>query len=189
MAIKQIPIPGSFIPMSLEGYVLESKYIKSGYIVVQTLQERDALLDKTVYENRDILTNGTPVFVYSENKTYRYNATTDSFIEEKVQVDTGYVVVDTLADRNNIENKFEGLHVYVNATESVYIYKNNSWIQKLDIPLIQIAGTNIVVIDGKLAVPGTNEIKKDNTNLTTSHGVFTEIENTVGVIYTNLKNI
>lgn len=66
-----IPLTGVLVPGATVGYVAESKFIKSGYIVVKTLEERDALLDKSIYEDKEI-TIGTPVFVSDENKTYRY---------------------------------------------------------------------------------------------------------------------
>ena len=66
-----IPLTGVLIPGITEGYVTESKYVKGGYIVVQTIEERDGLLDKSLYEDREIAI-GTPVFVFNENKTYRY---------------------------------------------------------------------------------------------------------------------
>ena len=66
-----IPLTGVLVPGATVGYVAESKFIKSGYIVVKTLEERDALLDKSLYEDKEI-TIGTPVFVSDENKTYRY---------------------------------------------------------------------------------------------------------------------
>lgn len=68
---NNIPLTGVLIPGATVGYVTESKYIKGGYIVVQTLDERDALLDKSLYEDKE-LEAGTPVFVASEGKTYRY---------------------------------------------------------------------------------------------------------------------
>lgn len=66
-----IPLTGVLIPGITEGYVTESKYVKGGYIVVQTIEERDGLLDKSLYEDKKIAI-GTPVFVFDENKTYRY---------------------------------------------------------------------------------------------------------------------
>ena len=66
-----IPLTGVLVPGATVGYVAESKFIKGGYIVVKTLEERDALLDKSLYEDKEI-TIGTPVFVSDENKTYRY---------------------------------------------------------------------------------------------------------------------
>ena len=68
---SDIPLTGVLVPGATVGYVAESKFIKSGYIVVKTLEERDALLDKSIYEDKEI-TIGTPVFVSDENKTYRY---------------------------------------------------------------------------------------------------------------------
>lgn len=46
----------------------ESKYVKAGYIVVATTAERDAL----VTADQEILIAGSPVYVSSEGKTYRF---------------------------------------------------------------------------------------------------------------------
>ena len=69
---SDIPLTGVLVPGITQGYVAESKYIKGGYVVVKTIEERDALLDTTIYEDREALTVGSPVFVSDENKTYRY---------------------------------------------------------------------------------------------------------------------
>ena len=70
-----IPLTGVLVPGVTVGYVAESQYIKGGYIVVQTVEERDGLLNSSVYEDRDILTNGTPVYVAQDNITYRWDST------------------------------------------------------------------------------------------------------------------
>ena len=72
ITFSNIPLTGVLIPGTAVGYVAESKYIKGGYIVVKTVEDRDALLDTSIYEDRDVLVIGTPVFVSDENKTYRY---------------------------------------------------------------------------------------------------------------------
>ena len=68
---NNIPLTGVLVPGATVGYIAESKFIKGGYIVVKTISERDALLDKSLYEDKEIAV-GTPVFVSDENKTYRY---------------------------------------------------------------------------------------------------------------------
>ena len=69
---SDIPLTGVLVPGITQGYIAESKYIKGGYVVVKTIEERDALLDTATYEDREALTVGSPVFVSDENKTYRY---------------------------------------------------------------------------------------------------------------------
>ena len=73
---NNIPLTGVLIPGATVGYIAESKFIKGGYIVVKTIEERDALLDKSLYEDKEIA-EGTPVYVASENKTYRYHKQED----------------------------------------------------------------------------------------------------------------
>ena len=83
---SDIPLTGVLIPGATVGYVAESKFIKGGYIVVKTLEERDALLDKSIYEDKEI-TIGTPVFVSDENKTYRYAGEDTVWEEDTTPVD------------------------------------------------------------------------------------------------------
>lgn len=81
---NNIPLTGVLVPGATVGYIAESKFIKGGYIVVKTITERDALLDKSFYEDKEI-TIGTPVFVSDENKTYRYmgeNSGPDLWLED-----------------------------------------------------------------------------------------------------------
>ena len=40
---SDIPLTGVLVPGITQGYVAESKYIKGGYVVVKTIEERDAL--------------------------------------------------------------------------------------------------------------------------------------------------
>ena len=84
---NNIPLTGVLIPGATVGYVTESKYIKGGYIVVQTLDERDTLLDKSLYEDKK-LEAGTPVFVASEGKTYRYMGSESlPWVEDTTDID------------------------------------------------------------------------------------------------------
>lgn len=59
-----IKAPGIFIPGTKKGVVVESKFVKGGYITVSTPSERDELL-KT-----DVITPGTRIFVESEKVEY-----------------------------------------------------------------------------------------------------------------------
>ena len=88
---SDIPLTGVLVPGITQGYVAESKYIKGGYIVVKTIEERDALLDTTTYEDREALTVGSPVFVSDENKTYRYvgeESGPDLWVEDTADLET-----------------------------------------------------------------------------------------------------
>lgn len=85
---EPIGIRGRLQPATSDAVLTESQYIKNGYIVVQTVAERDALLDTSIYADRlDTLSDGQPVYVAEQNKTYRlsYNGSTEtwSFIEDK----------------------------------------------------------------------------------------------------------
>ena len=91
-----IPLTGVLVPGITEGFIADSKYIKGGYIVVKTIEDRDALLDKSIYEDKEIVV-GTPVFVSDENKTYRYAGVVDGV--ESWQEDTS----DTQEITENIQ--------------------------------------------------------------------------------------
>ena len=82
-----IPLTGVLIPCITEGFVAESQYIKGGYIVVKTIEERDALLSNPLYEDRE-LPVGTPVFVSDENKTYRYVGEPAIWVENTADLET-----------------------------------------------------------------------------------------------------
>lgn len=73
--VTRVPLIGVLTPADMCGYVVESKYIQGGYIVVQTLKERDALTLKDKYEYNNVLQNGSPIYVAEEKKTYRYEIT------------------------------------------------------------------------------------------------------------------
>ena len=71
-------IAGILQPGTTLGYVVESKYVKAGLIVVQTIEERDALAN----ENSGALVHGTPIYCAGTKKTYRYNEQTKLFSVE-----------------------------------------------------------------------------------------------------------
>lgn len=96
---SDIPLTGVLVPGITQGYVAESKYIKGGYIVVKTIEERDALLDTATYEDREALTVGSPVFVSDENKTYRYmgeGSGPDLWVEDTADLETVQNSIDDL---------------------------------------------------------------------------------------------
>lgn len=62
-----IKTPGTWIPGTKAGVVVESKYVKGGYITVDSVEERDRLLRET-----EVITPGTKIFVKSEDTEYIY---------------------------------------------------------------------------------------------------------------------
>lgn len=70
-----IKLPGTLVPGTTSGVVVESKYVKGGYITVKTQAERDALL-KT-----EVVTPGTRVYVEAE--AIEYVCQTDPATGEK----------------------------------------------------------------------------------------------------------
>lgn len=134
---NNIPLTGVLVPGATVGYIAESKFIKGGYIVVKTISERDALLDKSLYEDKEIAV-GTPVFVSDENKTYRYmgeDSGPDLWLEntadfqqvtkdisdlqqialdQKAEIDEKANQEDLTALANATANSFTGVEVSVN---------------------------------------------------------------------------
>ena len=64
---KGIKAPGTWIPGTKAGVVVESKYVKGGYITVDSIEERDRLLRET-----DVITPGTKIFVKNTDAEYIY---------------------------------------------------------------------------------------------------------------------
>lgn len=60
-----IKIPGTLAPGTIQGVITESKYIKGGYITVETIEERDHLL-----HNTQVVTPGTKIYVQADNTEY-----------------------------------------------------------------------------------------------------------------------
>ena len=71
-------IAGILEPGTVLGYVVDSKFVKAGLIVVQTIEERDALVNN----NSGALVHGTPIYCAGTKKTYRYNEQTKLFSVE-----------------------------------------------------------------------------------------------------------
>lgn len=107
-----IPITGKLTPMTSDGYIAESKYIKNGYIVVQTLADLNNLLDTTIYVDKTFA-KGAPVYVASLDKTYRYSAEESAFVEDPElktiveNINTELIERTTLADDSDIYSLFE----------------------------------------------------------------------------------
>ena len=97
-----IPLTGVLVPGATVGYVAEDKYIRGGYIVVQTIEERNALLDKTLYTDKE-LKNGTPVYVAEDNLVYRYKIGED--------YPDGEWFVDETADIGKIKDNINDLQM------------------------------------------------------------------------------
>ena len=96
-----IKIPGTLTPGTIQGVITESKYIKGGYITVETIEERDHLL-----HNTQAVTPGTKIYVQSENTeyvckrdsegAYRFEESTEDVIT-KIET-SGFVKEDQLAE-------------------------------------------------------------------------------------------
>lgn len=62
-----IKTPGTWIPGTKAGVVVESKYVKGGYIAVESVEERDRLLRES-----EVITPGTKIYVKNEGVEYIY---------------------------------------------------------------------------------------------------------------------
>ena len=92
-------IAGVLQPGTTLGYVVESKYIQGGLIVVQTLQERDALVNI----GTQALVNGTPIYVASTKTTYRYNSATKLFTSEPTFVEDENGVLNIVGEDGQLK--------------------------------------------------------------------------------------
>lgn len=118
-----IPLTGVLVPGTTAGIVTESKYIKGGYIVVQTIDEMNALLDKTVYEDSELFVNGSPVYVVEVNKVYRRDVNVGEWVEDTANLEgimqeistiqgnisTINSTLDTKADKTELPTKVSQL--------------------------------------------------------------------------------
>lgn len=91
-----IKVPGRWVPGTVAGVVVDSKYVKGGYITVSSVEERDALLQPGC----EVLTPGTKVFVQEENVEYFYTETATGQKEFQNTVDN---TVDTLLSKEFIQ--------------------------------------------------------------------------------------
>ena len=92
-------IAGILQPGTTLGYVVEGKYVQGGLIVVQTLQERDALVNS----GTQALVTGTPIYVSSTKTTYRYNADTRLFTSEPTFVEDGNGVLNIIGEDGQLK--------------------------------------------------------------------------------------
>ena len=99
-----IPLTGVLVPGTTAGVVTESKYIKGGYIVVQTIDEMNALLDKSIYEDSELFVNGSPVYVVEVNKVYRRDVNVGEWVEDTANLE------DIIQEIANIQNDISGVN-------------------------------------------------------------------------------
>ena len=92
-------VAGILEPGTTLGYVVESKYVQGGLIVVQTLQERDALANS----GTQALVTGTPIYVSSTKTTYRYNADTKLFTSEPTFVEDENGVLNIVGEDGQLK--------------------------------------------------------------------------------------
>lgn len=92
-------IAGVLQPGTTLGYVVESKYVQGGLIVVQTLQERDALVNT----GTQAPVNGTPIYVASTKTTYRYNSATKLFTSEPTFVEDENGVLNIVGEDGQLK--------------------------------------------------------------------------------------
>ena len=90
-------IAGILQPGTTLGYVVESKYVKAGLIVVQTIEERDALVN----ENPGSLVHGTPIYCAGTKKTYRYNQETKLFSIEPTFIENADGSLSIVGENGN----------------------------------------------------------------------------------------
>lgn len=114
--VPMIPISGHLTPWSVDGWVVESRFVQGGYVVVSTLTERNKLTDDAVYEDRSALVHGSPVYVSSEKKTYRWNADTEDWDEDEASTGSIEAELANYYNKAEVDSKLESKA----STESVH---------------------------------------------------------------------
>lgn len=166
MSINLIQLSGALLPTAMEGYVVESKYVKGGYVVVQTEAERNALLNTNFYEQREALVDGSLVYVVDIDKSFRYRPKTGEWEEvSEVSIkdlEAGYYNRDQVdkrlsykADQSTLDDLFD--KVKVNTDN---IAKINSKVEGLTgaMHFVGVSLTNPTT--GKVIIDGAETIKE-----------------------------
>lgn len=91
-----IKVPGRWVPGTVAGVVVDSRYVKGGYITVSSVKERDALFQPGC----EVLTPGTKVFVQEENTEYIYAETVTGQKEFQNTIDN---TVDALLSKEFVQ--------------------------------------------------------------------------------------
>ena len=182
--VNKIPLTGFLVPGVVEGYVVESKYIQGTYIVVKTIADRDALCDKSMYEERSALVDGSPVYVSDERKTYRYEALTHSWREDTVDLSSIEKELEQLKlDFNLLKSDVELLQADLNNETSDL---KNKLAAKADVSYVNevvadkqkklIAGDNITILqDGTISA----NISAEDVNIQVDKSLDTLSENPI----------
>ena len=162
-ATTVIPITGQLVAAAMNGFVVESKYIQGGYIVVQTEQERDQLLSKEIYEDNQVLINGSPVYVAEDKKTWRYDAANDSWVEDTVDISAIQeelqalqTAIDSKVDEATVDQKIN--QALENIDLSEYYTKEQAdekFDQKQD---VLVSGQSIATINNESLLSNKNFI-------------------------------
>ena len=105
--VPMIPISGHLTPWSVDGWVIESRFVQGGYVVVPNLTERNKLTDDAVYEDRSALVHGSPVYVASEKKTYRWNADTQDWDEDETSTGNIEAELSNYYNKAEVDSKLE----------------------------------------------------------------------------------
>lgn len=92
-------VAGILQPGTILNYVVESKHVRAGLIVVQTIEERDALVNS----GSQALVHGTPVYVAGTSKTYRYDESSKTFSVEPTIVQDKNGVLCIKGENGKIE--------------------------------------------------------------------------------------
>lgn len=115
--VTQIPIIGQIVPATTSGYVVDAQYIQGSYIVVDTIAQRDALTDSSIYVDKTIIL-GTPVYVFSEKTLYRWEGAEAGWVEDKIDLSSIYSSIE------KIEADLEGAKTSITELENANVTTN-----------------------------------------------------------------
>ena len=100
----KIPLAGELIAGTTYGSVLDSKYVRGSYVVCQTIEEFNDLLNTSIYTQRDALVPGSPVYVVETDTVYRYSNEAGVFVN-----DSYYNKSESDAQNSNLSGRIDNV--------------------------------------------------------------------------------
>lgn len=115
MPIDGIKVPGHFTTGTCRGYVMDAKYVKGGYIVVNEYNDLATLTD----EVPGSIITGSPVYVVADNMTYRaiYDEQSDTFSWEQDTADQQEISAEILSLQKDVNSIGQALQLKANVSD------------------------------------------------------------------------
>lgn len=117
--VTKIPLIGQIVPATTSGYAIDAQYIQGSYIVVDTIAQRDALTDNSIFVDKTVVL-GTPVYVFSEKTLYRWEGFETGWVEDKVDLSS------IISSIEKVENDLEGVKTSITQLENADVDINEN---------------------------------------------------------------